>query len=79
MIRVFNESIYSGEYAKYFPNKYLKYIDDIDMTSDFDNKRNRTVWGYTVWFTNGERIYAVGVPQLKIKVKEYIEQNLEQK
>ena len=58
---------------KYIPKKYHSYIDDTDAVADFDHSRNRTVTRYYVYFTDGNRVSAVGLPGIKEAVVEYLE------
>lgn len=42
------------------------------MEPDFDNRKNRTVYYYTVYFKNGDRVSSVGIAGITAKVKEYL-------
>ena len=57
---------------QYLPKKALALIDEITMEPDFDNRRNRTVHFYTVYFKNGDRVSGTGLNQLIKEVKQYI-------
>lgn len=60
---------------QYLPKKSLPLIEEITMEPDFDNRRNRTVNFYTVWFKNGDRVSGVGLPEIIKQVKEYVATN----
>ena len=57
---------------QYLPRKSLALIDEITMEPDFDNRRNRTVNFYTVYFKNGDRVSGVGLTDIAKKVKDYM-------
>ena len=58
--------------AKYLPKKSLSLIEEISMEPDFDYNRNRTVYRYTIWFSNGDSISANGISGITQAVKQYI-------
>lgn len=57
---------------QYLPRKSLPLIEEITMEPDFDNRKNRTVYYYTVYFKNGDRVSSVGIAGITAKVKEYL-------
>ena len=73
-IRTATRVVDKDEYnvQQYLPKKSLPLIDEITMEPDFDNRRNRTVNFYTVYFKNGDRVSSVGLTNLVQEVKKYI-------
>lgn len=57
---------------QYLPRKSLPLIEEITMEPDFDNSKGRTVYYYTVWFKNGDRVSSVGIAGITREVKEYM-------
>ena len=58
--------------ARYIPKKYQQDIELIEMELDFDNSTNRTVYHYFVYFTNGEKINAIGIKGILEKIKQKV-------
>lgn len=58
--------------ARYIPKKYQQDIELIEMELDFDNSTNRTVYYYFVYFTNGEKINAIGIKGILEKIKQKV-------
>ena len=73
-IRTATRVVDKDEYnvQQYLPKKSLPLIDEITMEPDFDNRRNRTVNFYTVYFKNGDRVSSVGLTNLVQEVKKYM-------
>ena len=73
-IRTATRVVDKDEYnvQQYLPKKSLPLIDEITMEPDFDNRRNRTVNFYTVYFKNGDRVSSVGLTNLIQEVKRYM-------
>ena len=58
---------------QYIPKKFWPEIDQIDKEAEFDNRKNRTVYFYCVWFKDGNRVSGIGIADIKQKVKRYFE------
>lgn len=69
-VRIVDKDEYNVQ--QYLPKKSLPLIDEITMEPDFDNRRNRTVNFYTVYFKDGDRVSGVGLADLIQKVKSYM-------
>ena len=58
---------------QYIPKRYWPHIDEIQMEADFDSRKNRTVRFYRVFFNDGGRVSAIGIPNIVNEVKKYID------
>ena len=55
--------------GRYLPKKYHEDIDEINMESDFDNSKNRTVHHYFVYYKDGRRLDGIGIKDVVNKIK----------
>ena len=56
--------------ARYIPKKYHGNIEAIEMELDFDNKKNRTVYHYFVYFKDNEKTDGIGIKETIKKIRE---------